>query len=186
MDFLTAADADIAGLKQDFAKNLRQLVEAAGLNLKQAAEKLDVPYPWLRRMATAGTSRADDRSRPYLVKITQFFALPEIDHLWRENLVAELLTSPRGEEFVRRFRETLERLYETESQKVSAVDQTRFDALRKFHGILGNVTPPQETTIREVVMAFLEDCRLPGLIPMAERWLKEKRKEAEAQQNATG
>ena len=71
-----------------FAGNLKALIEGSGLNRKQFAEKVDVPYPWLQRATTGGITRLDRRGREHLDRIAKWFGLAEADRLWDRDFVA--------------------------------------------------------------------------------------------------
>jgi hypothetical protein len=170
MQFRMANATEVEQRRDRFARNLQQLVEATELNLKQAAEEIGVPYPWMRRMVTAGTSRCDEKNRANLDRVAAYFLLPDTDHLWREQLVVELLTSPLGEEFMSRFKDSLRKLHTEESEKLQSVDLARLAALRKAFNFI-DLPVPGFTNPRAVVMAFINDRKLSGLEAMAEEWL---------------
>lgn len=157
--------------KKRFARNLQQLVELAGMNLKVAAEEIGVPYPWVRRMATTGIGRSDAKNRANLDRVAAYFVLPSIDQLWQDHLVVDLLTSPEGKEFVGKFHDSLARLCSQESEKLRSVDLLRLEAIRKAINFI-ELPLPRITNPRTVLMAFIEDCGLSGLKVIAEKWLE--------------
>ena len=85
--------------KTVFAKNLDRLICEARLSRKKAAEKIGLPYGWVRKMATEGTSRPDERNLEYLHNIIEFFAVPSVDHLWHDDLIDWLLVAEEGKRF---------------------------------------------------------------------------------------
>jgi hypothetical protein len=186
MRFKLADDTltDAERRKKRFAANLQQLVEAAGLNLKQAAEEIGVPYPWVRRTATAGVARSDEKNRTTLERLAAYFALPSIDHLWHNQLVIQLLASPEGEEFVSRFHGSLTAIHAADTAKLESVDRRRLAALKEALKIK-EVSDSRPTDVRTVLMAFLDQHGLPGLRPIAERWLAAQRDSATPMRNGT-
>ena len=170
--------------KERFAANFQHLVEAAGMNLKQAAEEIGVPYPWVRRTATAGVARSDEKNRANLERLVAYFAVPSVDHLWHDQLVIQLLTSAEGEEFVSRFHGSLSALHTRETAKLKSVDRSRLAALKKALNVM-ELSDSRPTDIRTVLMAFIEECGLPGLRPIAERWLAGQRDSATPLRNGT-
>jgi len=92
--------------------------------------------------------------------------LPSVDHLWHDQLVVQLLTSPEGEEFVGRFKDSLGKLYAEESAKLKSVDLARLEALRQALDIK-EMPQAHSSDTRAVVMAFITDCQLSGLRPIA-------------------
>lgn len=86
-----------------FAKNLSHLLSAAKLKKKEAAEKLGINYPWLRRAGTEGVGRPDPRNRETLDKIVVYFCLSSDEDLWREDLPGRLLGSPEYQAYRDKF-----------------------------------------------------------------------------------
>ncbi len=92
--------------KRRFADNLDQLVSLVGLSRVDAAREMRVSYRLLRRLITAGVSRTDDRNLKSLTKIADFFCLPSVEDLWRNDLVRRLVF-PKDSKFVQTFRTRL-------------------------------------------------------------------------------
>src|SRR5947209_1770732 len=63
-------------LKSRFATNLDRLIGLLGITRKQAASDIGITYKLVRRLVSAGVSRADERSKDDVAKIAAFFALP--------------------------------------------------------------------------------------------------------------
>ena len=76
-----------------FAENISALIEAnrdqTGQNIRQFAERLDVPYGWLRRISTQGIKQENKRTLPYLERLAHEFGLYDYRDLW-ERLADEL------------------------------------------------------------------------------------------------
>lgn len=92
-----------------FARNQSALIEGSGLNRKQFAERVEVPYPWLQRATTGGITRLDRRGREHLDQIARWFGLAEADRLWDRDFVAPPPWNSR-EARASRFAEDLRRL----------------------------------------------------------------------------
>jgi hypothetical protein len=95
---------------------------------------MGVSYKLIRRLVSGGTSRPDDRNRDNLLAITGFFALPDLHHLWHEDLVDDLLTKEEGRPFIQKFRSQLLRSREEQMARLSDVDDKRLDRLHKALG----------------------------------------------------
>ena len=108
--------------KELFAQNLDQLLKFSGLNRKEAAEEIGLPYKLVRRLASAGVSRIDERNRDSLQKIADYFALVNVDELWVSNMVPWLLTEPEGRLFVEKFRSKLVEYRRKQSRATEQVD----------------------------------------------------------------
>ncbi len=94
--------------KQRFASNLDKLLNLLGLSRKDAAEEMEISYPLLRRLATAGVSRIDDLNKANLEVVAGYFGLPYIEDLWRPELW-RLVLKPNGPtEFVKLHRKRLD------------------------------------------------------------------------------
>src|SRR5579875_1161696 len=89
-----------------FAYNLDRLVRLIGLTRKDAAREMHVSYRLLRRLITAGVSRADESNLKSLKRIADFFCLSCVDDLWRHNLARDLMR-PGDSKYVQKFRERL-------------------------------------------------------------------------------
>ena len=78
------------------AQNLDRLLALKRLGRKEAAEAIGVPYKWLRRAASRGLGRPDQRNAPHLQRVTTYFGLRRIEDLWRPSLVELRLAPDRG------------------------------------------------------------------------------------------
>ena len=123
--------------KDTFVCNLRQLLDLIGGSRKIAAYQMDVSYRWLRRMVSAGVSRPDERSRTSLQKLAAYFALPNIDALWKPNLVASLIDSEDGKPFVERFGANVARLVNEQMTQSGTTDQSLVNIWRSVHSEQG-------------------------------------------------
>jgi hypothetical protein len=92
--------------KMQFAENFDRLVRLIGLSRRDAAREIGISYPLLKRLITAGVSRTDDRNMKSLTRIASFFGLPNVEALWRDDLVRRLIFSDKSG-FVEKFRERL-------------------------------------------------------------------------------
>jgi len=69
--------------KVRFARNLDTLIACYGLNRKQFAERVMVPYSWLHRAANEGITRLDHRGEGYLSRIAVACGWPRLkETLW--------------------------------------------------------------------------------------------------------
>ena len=117
-------------LRGIFAKNIDRLLDLLGTDRKQAAGKVGVPYKWLWRMATKGITRIDDRHRPNLQKLAEFFLVQSVNDFWQVGLLYRLIsTEPL---FRARFTESLRRLYQAEYLTRQSVDQRLLASLEPF------------------------------------------------------
>ncbi|WDI43705.1 hypothetical protein [Bremerella sp. P1] len=116
--------------RQTFMQNLNQLLEVARMNRKESAETIGVPYKWLRRMVSTGLVRSDERNLADLQKVTTFFAVPELDDLWRPHLVCWLVESDSGEAFWDKFEKNLFSIWSELEQALRAIDQQLLRTLR--------------------------------------------------------
>ncbi len=93
--------------KERFAFNLDRLVGLIGLSRKDAALEMNVSYRLLRRIITSGVSRADKTNEQSLERIRGYFALSDVEDLWRPDLVRQVLDPQDGSAFIEKFRERL-------------------------------------------------------------------------------
>ena len=112
-----------------FARNVDDLIRLVGHSRKEAAEAIGVQYKLIRRYVSAGISRPDYRSQESLQKVATYFALPNVQSLWRDDLVESLLTTADGQTFVKKFRRELEKRLEEGQAKTSEVDDRRLECL---------------------------------------------------------
>ena len=123
----------IEELRRIFAKNIDRLLDLIGADRKQAAGMVGVPYKWLWRMATNGITRIDDRHRPNLQKLAEFFLVPSVNDFWQVGLLYGLIsTEPL---FRARFAESLRRLHQIELSRLLSVDQRLLASLKPFSEI---------------------------------------------------
>ena len=111
--------------KVQFAQNLDCLLRLAGLSRKEAAEKAGVSYKLVRRLASAGVSRVDQRNEESLRKLATFFSLSRIDDLWLANLLDWLLRADEGQPFVEKFRSELSHFLDEQTRNIEHVDQSQ-------------------------------------------------------------
>ena len=123
----------IEELRRIFAQNVDRLLDLIGADRKQAAGKVGVPYKWLWRMATKGITRIDDRHRPNLQKLAEFFLVQSVNDFWQVGLLlpAHLHRPP----FRDRFTESLRRLHQIELSRLLSVDQRLLASLKPFSEI---------------------------------------------------
>lgn len=126
--------------KQVFIRNLNQLLDVLGVNRKDAAETLQIPYRWVRRVVTSGVSRPDERNHEALEKLVSYFALPGIAALWTPNLVAALIASEQGRTFVEKFGPGISTMVHGQVEQSGRIDETLVDAWISTHG-----TPEQRS-----------------------------------------
>lgn len=65
-----------------FKSNLRSLIANAGLTQREFADKIDLPYNWIRKSCNDGIARSHPRNEKSLRAISDFFNLSNIDSLW--------------------------------------------------------------------------------------------------------
>lgn len=94
-------------MKQRFASNLDRLIGLLGMTRKQAAREIGVPYKLVRRLVSEGVSRTDERSEDDVAKIAAFFVLPDVEDLWRADLLRLVLDSNGPGDFINKFRPRL-------------------------------------------------------------------------------
>ncbi len=128
--------------RQVFARNLDRLLTVVGLSRKDAAEELGIPYSLIRRFVSFGLSRRDERNANYLETISRYFHLPDVDSLWRSDLLDRLLASGEGRPFVEEFRPRLEAQRQAWLAKLAEVDP---ELLRHVSGALGFYSEAQRT-----------------------------------------
>lgn len=124
-----------AELKDQFATNLDMLLSLVGLSRKEASEKIGVPYKLIRRLVSAGVSRVDEGNRDNLKKFARFFALPQVEDFWLDNLIPWLLQADEGKRFVRKFRKELRQFRDQQVSEIEAIDQDRLQLLEQALGI---------------------------------------------------
>ncbi len=120
--------------RRRFAHNLDRLLALVGLSRKDAADEIGIPYPMIRRLVSAGTSRTDERIGDEIKKIADFFTLSEVDDLWRADLVQSVLDVEKGRAFIDKFRPRL--LAERERRVVEA-QEPKLDELSLLNRALG-------------------------------------------------
>jgi len=138
--------------KQQFARNLDQLMRLIGLNRKESAEEMDLPYKLIRRLVSAGVSRSDDRNKESLDKIVRYFALTGVSDLWIANLIPWLLGSDEGKGFVSKFRSGLASHREEQLHTAGQIDQ---EQLR----LLGEALGLEAASVESVVASYLTKAR---------------------------
>ena len=93
---------------------------------------MHVSYRVLRRVITAGVSRTDESNLKSLTRIADFFCLPTVDDLWRDDLVRRLIF-PKDSKFVQKFRTRLV----VEREKRLEEEPTRREELAWLNHALG-------------------------------------------------
>ena len=120
--------------RQVFSRNLDRLLTVVGLSRKDASEELGIPYSLIRRFVSFGLSRRDQRNAEYLETIARYFRLPDVDALWRADLLDRLLASGEVHTFVEEFRPRLQAQRQEWLAKLAEVDP---ELLRHVSGALG-------------------------------------------------
>lgn len=77
-----------------FVANLRSLLNSRGLSQRDFADRVggdteaerDAYYRWLRRAASQGVTRCEDRNRRQLQRICDFFGIHPVERLWSRSL----------------------------------------------------------------------------------------------------
>lgn len=69
-----------------FKANLRSLIARAGLTQREFADKLDLPYNWIRKSCNDGIARLHPNNEKSLRSICDFFGLGQIDSLWQKRI----------------------------------------------------------------------------------------------------
>ena len=70
-----------------FRQNLRALLQSRWLSQREAAEQVDVPYKWMRRLCHDGVTRYDRRTQAGLERIAKHFEI-DVDDLWKRDAVS--------------------------------------------------------------------------------------------------
>lgn len=141
-------------LKEQFAENLDRLFHLLGMSRKEVAEKTDLPYKLVQRLASAGVSRVDEKNTESLAKIVKYFALPNVKDLWIGNLIPWLLEAEEGKRFVTKFRADLRRFRDEQIRSIEHINQEQLQMIDKALGI---ETASSED---ECVAAYLERARM--------------------------
>jgi hypothetical protein len=128
--------------KERFASNLDRLISILGLTRKEAAEQIGIPYKLVRRLASAGVSCTEERNIESLTRIVRHFALPGVDHLWRDDLLRLLLTTPDGNDFVEKFRNRLLAERERRLAAAQVVVQEEVTLMGRALGVEDAIEPP--------------------------------------------
>ena len=79
-----------------FVANLRSLLASRGLSQRDLADQIggdteaerNSYYRWLRRTASQGLTRCEDRNRDQLQRICDFFGVHPVERLWSRSLLA--------------------------------------------------------------------------------------------------
>lgn len=142
-------------LKKQFAKNFDFLLKITCLSRKQAAEEMDISYKLVRRLASAGVSRIDNRNKENLSKIASFFSI-QIEDFWIENFVELILRSDRGKHFVSRFHEELKCYQNKQSGKIEEIDQFQ---LQLVSDALANEVQSDDEMVLNQVRVILKSDR---------------------------
>jgi hypothetical protein len=142
-------------LKQRFASNLDRLIGIVGLSLKDAAQEVGIPYKLMRRLASAGVSRTDERNVESLTRIKDYLVLPTVDDLWRDDLLPRLLTTDEAAPFVEKFRNRL--LAERERRVAAArvIGHEEVSLVGRALGVEVRDQPPVTVPIADKVAAIL-------------------------------
>lgn len=72
-----------------FRENLRALLQSRWLSQREAAEQVDVPYKWMRRLCHDGVTRCDKRTQAGLERIAKHFEI-EVADLWHRDVVGRV------------------------------------------------------------------------------------------------
>ncbi len=129
-------------LKQRFASNLDRLIGILGQTRKQASQEIGIPYKLVRRLASAGVSCTDERNIASLTRIVRHFALPGVEHLWRDDLLRLLLTTGEGAGFVKKFRDLLVAERERRLAAARVVGQEEVVLVGRALGVADEPPPP--------------------------------------------
>lgn len=170
-------------LRHTFASNVAGLLDLLGKDRKQAAGAVGVPYKWLWRMATKGIARTDDRHRPNLQRLADYFLVPSVDDFWQVGLLHRLISAV-DPTFRRQFEKTLRSLYQAEVGKLRAVNHELLTSLKPFTEITGikelNPAQPSITTMdkfeRLIATGRYEELRqiLQGFEGIVNRFFEEE------------
>jgi transcriptional regulator with XRE-family HTH domain len=71
-----------------FKANLRSLIASVGLTQREFADKLDLPYNWIRKSCNDGIARIHPNNEKSLSAICDFFGLSQIDSLWGKRVAS--------------------------------------------------------------------------------------------------
>jgi transcriptional regulator with XRE-family HTH domain len=71
-----------------FKENLRSLIASAGMTQREFADKLDLPYNWIRKSCNDGIARSHPKNEKSLRAICDFFNLSQIDSLWGKRVAS--------------------------------------------------------------------------------------------------
>lgn len=146
-------------LKERFAANLDRLIGLVGLTRKDAAREVGIPYKLMRRLVSAGVSRPDERSAENLNRLAAYFALPDVDHFWKGDLLVRLLTTDAGRAFVEKFKDRL--LAEREKRLAGArvVGHEELALLGRALGVEDADVPPLTGPYAEKVAVILASAK---------------------------
>lgn len=161
----TQPPTDVESRKAAFSQNLNLLLELTDSNRKETAQEAGVPYKWLRRMVSQGISRSDERSKQFLDQLVDYFALPCVEHLWRDGLVYWLLVEEEGEKFWTKFHKKIEAFWREQERRLRSIDRKLLSCLRRAF-----TTRPVQGTFRiplpqDVPLPSSEDESPPSLTP---------------------
>jgi hypothetical protein len=172
-------------LKQRFASNLDRLIGILGLTRKQASQEIGIPYKLVRRLASAGVSCTDERNIESLTRIVRYFALPSVEHLWRDDLLRLLLTTDEESGFVKKFRDLLVAERERRIAGARVMGQEEVTLIGRALGVLdADATLMSRTdaekvatilastkadTFRRIIDDYFALAKQPTLAPEAER-----------------
>ena len=76
-----------------FKTNLRDLIDRTGMTQKAFADRLAIPYIWLRKSCTKGVARSHPKNVKYIQAISDFFKLRDPQSLWSRRLDAKRVIS---------------------------------------------------------------------------------------------
>lgn len=71
-----------------FKVNLKSLLDARGMSLRELAEHCGLGYQWVRRVCSRGLTRVEDRNRDQLQAICKLFGVSPVERLWNADLQA--------------------------------------------------------------------------------------------------
>ena len=110
--------------KRTFAANLDALLKITGMQRKEAAEQIGLPYKLMRRLVSSGVSRVDARNEDTLEKIVAYFGLHVLDDLWQPDLLNWLLNPEYGKAFINRFRGRLTTSWDQVKKRPQLIDES--------------------------------------------------------------
>jgi len=76
-----------------FKTNLRDLIDVTGMTQKAFADRLAIPYIWLRKSCTRGVARLHPKNVKFIQEICDFFNMRDAQSLWSRHLVAKRIVS---------------------------------------------------------------------------------------------